>query len=69
MPFAWTCKAFPEQHGTFPQKGLEIVAAVAPELQPVGRFGCVLCIMEGKPAWVRPATITEAERLSAQQEA
>lgn len=67
MPAAWACLAEPERHGPFPQQGLEMLAWVAPELQPPNRFGCPVCFAVGQSGWLRPATESEAARIAAEQ--
>lgn len=66
-PAAWTCTAEPVAHGSFPQQGLEMLAVVAPEMQPPNRFGCPVCFAIGQPGWLRPAEKPEAARIAAGQ--
>lgn len=58
-PHAWTCLDHPASHGSFPQAGLDMLAGIAPDLQPKNRYGCPRCVAEHKPGWMRP---TEAAR-------
>jgi hypothetical protein len=64
LPLAWTCTAEPETHGAFFQSGLRALAERNPELQPLGAFGCPICIAIGKQGSVRAATASEAARLA-----
>lgn len=69
MPKAWTCLKEPSRHGSFPQSGMDTLSAIYGGLQPRDRYGCPICIASGGEGHMRAATQTEADRLSAQQEA
>lgn len=67
MSKAWTCATEPERHGTFPQSGLDTLSALYGALQPRDRYGCPICLAQGKSGWLTPATHTEAARIAAEQ--
>jgi hypothetical protein len=61
MANRWMCIDHPASHGSFPQAGLDYLAAMAPALQPKDRYACPKCIAIGNPGWMRP---TEVARLA-----
>jgi hypothetical protein len=67
MPKAWTCLAQPIRHGSFLQAGLDTLSAIHGAPQPFDRYACPVCLAAGGPGYVRAATETEADRLSAEQ--
>jgi hypothetical protein len=69
MARAWTCRTYPELHGSFLQLGLDNLSALHGVCQPRDRYACPVCMACGEPGHMRPASQTEADRLSAQQEA
>lgn len=68
MSRAWTCRTYPELHGSFLQHGLDTLSAIHGVCQPRDRYACPVCMACGEPGWMTPATSTEAGRLSAQLE-
>lgn len=69
MPHAWTCCGYPDLHGSFLQAGLDTLSAIYGVCQPRNRYACPVCMACGEPGHMRPATQTEGDRLSLQQEA
>lgn len=63
MARAWTCTAEPHRHGSFLQIGLDTLSAIYGALQPRDRFGCPVCIAQGKSGWMRPATEQEEKNI------
>lgn len=71
MPRAWTCKTYPELHGSFLQAGLQDLSRLYGVLQPAKRLACPVCMACGEPGWMRPAEKheePEVARLATQQQ-
>lgn len=62
-PFAWTCMDFPDQHGSFPQHGLDVLSECFGVCQPKNRYACPVCLANGRSGWVKPATEAEGARI------
>lgn len=68
MPRAWTCRTYPELHGSFLRDGLHKLSTVYEVFQPKNRLACPVCLAVGEPGWMRPSEESEVARLATQQQ-